>query len=362
MNKVVYVAVHGGAGNHGRANDKATKEGLRQACIRAISCARQEENFSVLSVVESAISTLEDDPKFNAGYGSNLTLDGRVECDASIMDGCTSDFGSVGAVSGIKNPISLARCVLAHSRTPDKLGRLPPMTLVSDGAQNFVNSTRPGLCIQLVNPDDLVTPRAKDEWTGWKNRLTSESAEIVNEERTTGLYDLQDTVGAVAWVEGEGGAAGVSSGGLLLKYSGRISEAAVYGAGCWAQAGMACSVSGAGEHIVRAALARAVGEAFMISGGIDPHEILYRALIEKFWNPCKARGEPNTDAGLILLTKNGDSESVRLWCAFTTPSMAIAYASTLHPVPRALILRRPPELDNKLSDKPRIYVTAVTLS
>lgn len=35
-----------------------------------------------------------------AGYGSNLTLNGRVECDASIMDGRTSDFGSIGAVSG----------------------------------------------------------------------------------------------------------------------------------------------------------------------------------------------------------------------------------------------------------------------
>ena len=35
-----------------------------------------------------------------AGYGSNLTLGGRVECDASIMDGRTCDFGSVGAVSG----------------------------------------------------------------------------------------------------------------------------------------------------------------------------------------------------------------------------------------------------------------------
>lgn len=35
----------------------------------------------------------------NAGYGSNLTLDGTVECDAAIMDG-RANFGSVGAVSG----------------------------------------------------------------------------------------------------------------------------------------------------------------------------------------------------------------------------------------------------------------------
>jgi taspase (threonine aspartase 1) len=34
------------------------------------------------------------------GYGSNLTFEGKVECDAAIMDGRTGDFGSVGAVSG----------------------------------------------------------------------------------------------------------------------------------------------------------------------------------------------------------------------------------------------------------------------
>lgn len=39
---------------------------------------------------------------FNSlGYGSNLTMDGEVECDASIMDGTTEYFGSVGAVTGL---------------------------------------------------------------------------------------------------------------------------------------------------------------------------------------------------------------------------------------------------------------------
>ena len=77
---------------------------------------------------------------------------------------------------------------------------------MSGGAQNFVTTNFSQPSIQLVRPDELVAPRAKDDWSMWKDRLTSESVE----EQMTGLYDLQDTVGAVAWVEEDGTAAAVS--------------------------------------------------------------------------------------------------------------------------------------------------------
>lgn len=56
----------------------------------------------LMSFNDTAIS-LKDDPCTNAGRGSNLTEDGRVECDASIMDGDSGAFGAVGAVPGILN-------------------------------------------------------------------------------------------------------------------------------------------------------------------------------------------------------------------------------------------------------------------
>ena len=63
------------------------------------------------------------------GYGSNLTLTGKVECDASVMDGTTQDYGSVGAVPGVKNPIKAALAVLKHSNVKDILGRIPPLSV-----------------------------------------------------------------------------------------------------------------------------------------------------------------------------------------------------------------------------------------
>ena len=51
---------------------------------------------------------IQDSQWTNAGLGSNLTLDGTVECDASIMDGQSLHYGAVGAVSGCLYFLSVA--------------------------------------------------------------------------------------------------------------------------------------------------------------------------------------------------------------------------------------------------------------
>lgn len=53
---------------------------------------------SAVDAVEMATIVLEDREITNAGYGSNLTIDGVVECDASIVDHCGRS-GAVGAVA-----------------------------------------------------------------------------------------------------------------------------------------------------------------------------------------------------------------------------------------------------------------------
>lgn len=56
--------------------------------------------FRFTWAIDSHICSLQDDPVTNAGRGANLTESGHVECDASIMDGCSGAFGAVGAVRG----------------------------------------------------------------------------------------------------------------------------------------------------------------------------------------------------------------------------------------------------------------------
>ncbi|KAJ3557823.1 hypothetical protein NP233_g11646 [Leucocoprinus birnbaumii] len=371
-----FVAVHGGAGFHHPDNDKRTKHALRLACKKALeslknnSISPETQSSSgdeSMLLVEQAIKTLEDDPHLNAGSGSNLTLDGTVECDAAIhisMPGDSSTqghFGSVGAVSGMP-PFPETRRELVKLRMdigklpsrdqePDFSGskyfgvfeenRRPRSTLVSTGAINFVQKYSTGAV--FVSPEDMITPSASKTWKKWKDRLEAGSTD-------TGTVDVtdevgherifQDTVGAVAW-HPKGG----------------------FAAGCWARHqansldGMACSISGAGEEIVRANLARSIGENH--TPATDPHELLQKVLVEDFWKLAKRRGVHDPAAGILMIVREiEDGEaSARVWCGFTTASMAIAIASSRELKPKAYILRRPEAMGSR-GEKPHVFITS----
>ncbi|KAI0743546.1 nucleophile aminohydrolase [Daedaleopsis nitida] len=409
------VAVHGGAGFHAPSSDTEVKRALRSACKCAL--AKCMSGDSALQAVNDAISVLEDNDCLNAGFGSNLTATGAVECDASIMSGHTGDFGAVGAISGVKHPIQAAHEVLKYSQSPDPLGRIPPLSLVSGGAVDFARLHG----VECVAPESLVSPRAQREWTGWTDKLqaTSDPSDVVSSGSrriqsppqalasltpAEGFHDRQDTVGALAWDASGDLAAGVSRqvisiGGLLLKLPGRVGEAAIHGAGCWATATVACSVSGAGEYITRMSLARTICEAVEATNETeDIHDVLQRVLGSEFFKLCAQRGELSPQAGVLLLVKECDDGGheqphytrkshpkprtssmqfapnfpcaprksprlvfrTRLWCAFTTESMAIGVASSLSQKPSAAVLRRPPRAPGN-GEGPAVYIAAVPL-
>ncbi len=81
---------------------------------------------NALDAVTVATAVLEDSELTNAGYGSNLTIDGNVECDAGVMNGSDLNFGAVGAVTGIKNPVLLAKKICCNQNERMELGRIPP--------------------------------------------------------------------------------------------------------------------------------------------------------------------------------------------------------------------------------------------
>ncbi|MCJ1473304.1 hypothetical protein MMC13_001955 [Lambiella insularis] len=121
---------------------------------------------TAVDAVEVAIKVLEDKEITNAGYGSNLAMDGTVECDATLVDHFGRS-GAVGAVSQIANPIHLARLVLEHSSQPLSLRRVPPNLLVGQGATEFAFECG----MPVLHHDYLVSPAAKERWNRWNKDL-----------------------------------------------------------------------------------------------------------------------------------------------------------------------------------------------
>ncbi|XP_051000692.1 threonine aspartase 1 isoform X6 [Acomys russatus] len=331
--------------------------------------------------VTAALVELEDSPFTNAGMGSNLNLLGEIECDASIMDGQSLNFGAVGALSGIKNPVSVANRLLREGQKGKlSAGRIPPCFLVGEGAYRWavdhgipscppsIMTTRFSLAAFKRNKRKLeLAERVETDFIQLKKRRQSSakvkqhlgqcmgcSADLVHCENDTGTLD---TVGAVV-VDHEGNvAAAVSSGGLALKHPGRVGQAALYGCGCWAENtgahspySTAVSTSGCGEHLVRTILARECSHALQAE---DAHQALLETMQSKFISSPFLASEDGVLGGVIVLrscrcSSEPDSSQDKqtllvefLW-SHTTESMCVGYMSAQDGKAKTHISRLPP--------------------
>ncbi|KAF1989287.1 N-terminal nucleophile aminohydrolase [Aulographum hederae CBS 113979] len=161
---VACIFLHAGAGYHSTQNESIHLQACNDAAEAGMAILRN--GGTSVDAVEMAIKVLEDREITNAGYGSNLSMDGVVECDASIVDH-HGRSGGVGAVAQIKNPISLARVVLEHSTKQLTLRRVPPNLLVGQGATDFAFEHG----IPVMPHDVLVSPAARDRWVRWRADL-----------------------------------------------------------------------------------------------------------------------------------------------------------------------------------------------
>jgi beta-aspartyl-peptidase (threonine type) len=296
--------VHGGAWDIPDEAVEACKSGCHRALAAGwsiLSCGG-----SALDAIEAAITVLEDDPVFDAGYGSHLNFDGRVECDAIVMNGATLRAGAAATLQRIKNPIKLARKILENC---------PHMMLVAEGAERFAKAQE----IQLCKPEELVS---EAEWAAWQK--CKEDTHAAEHHRG----HEQGTVGAVA-IDCNGKLfAATSTGGTCCKLPGRVGDSPLIGCGCYADAeagGVSCT--GYGEAIMKVVLAKTavdllrqraicVDPPLAPSGHTSTADLAAREAVHLFAKRTHAAG------GLILLDRHGNPGF-----AFNTPRMAYGYVA-----------------------------------
>ena len=290
--------VHGGAWDIPDEAVRACNEGCRNALGAGWSILAS--GGSALEAVEAAVIALEDDPVFDAGFGSHLNADGRVECDAIVMDGATLRAGAAAGLQRLKNPIRLARKILEEC---------PHMMLAGEGAERFANASSLVLC----KPEELVS---EAEWEAFRRCSKDEHAAIHHRGHEQG------TVGAVA-LDREGRLfAATSTGGTCCKLPGRVGDSPLIGCGCYAdsQAG-GVSCTGYGEAIMKIVMAKtAVDFLRRDSSNEEEKRTVAQQAVQNAVQLLAERGRGT--GGLILLDRFGTPAF-----AFNTPRMAYGFVN-----------------------------------
>lgn len=264
--------IHGGAGNIPDSVVEAKKSALENILLRTVSMLKIGK--PALNAVEFAVKCMEDDPVFNAGRGSCTNAEGEVEMDAIIIDGDSLNFGAVGGIKNVRNPVAVARKVLDHGKH---------CFLAGNGATRFAHANG----FEFVPGEEL----------------------IVKQDEPAGAHD---TVGAVALDSTGRIAAATSTGGIQKKLPGRIGDSPLIGCGAIADTSIGgVSATGEGEFLMRIMISRVVLDC--LQRGLSPDESSAHAvnLLQE-----KVRGK----GGVICLNKDGETGY-----AFNTPRMAVAY-------------------------------------
>lgn len=281
--------VHGGAGALDNVKDDRTAVRYLEALRRILEHGREVMKLggSALQAVEACAALLEDDPVFNAGCGSVLNENGKVEMDAAIMDGRDLTAGAVAAVNNIANPVQLARLVMTESEH---------VMLISDGAMHFAEhcGITPAPEKYFYTPDRVA--QLEEARRRHKIMLDHDDADEDSEDQKYG------TIGAIARDQQGNLAAATSTGGIVNKRMGRIGDSPIVGAGLYAD-NETCAVSatGYGEEFMRSVISKTISD-FIYMKGMNAEEAT-KAGIEYLTRKVKGRG------GVIVIDKDGNCAS-----------------------------------------------------
>ncbi|MSP12464.1 MAG: peptidase T [Chloroflexi bacterium] len=283
------IIVHGGAWSIPENLLQPHRDGCKAAVLRGWQVL--QAGGSAIEAIEAAIITMEDDVTFDAGRGSFLNLDGQVELDAGMMDGATLAAGAVAAVHRVRNPISLAKQVMASEH----------ILIVGPGATRFAEKVGMPLCAE----EDLVIERELELWRKLQNKGPGYTDVLF------GRKDLA-TVGAVAIDQAGNIAAGTSTGGSPNKWPGRVGDVPQVGSGFYADnVGGGGSCTGWGEGIMRINMAKYAVD-LMTAG--QPASEAAKGAVKLLADKLQGVG------GIILIDREG-----RTGQSYTTEHMAYAY-------------------------------------
>ncbi|MFT5628693.1 MAG: beta-aspartyl-peptidase (threonine type) [Dokdonia sp.] len=262
------IAIHGGAGTLIKGLMTQELEAQYKAALQ-LSLDKGynvlEQGGSALDAVEVSVKSLEDSPLFNAGKGAVFTNQGTHEMDAAIMNGENLEAGAVSLITGIKNPVGLARDVMDNSYH---------VFLAGDGAMQFAKNQ--GYTIET--PEYFYDEVRYQQWQGIKD---SDGFQLDHSVKKDGKFG---TVGAVACDQNGNIAAATSTGGMTNKKWGRVGDSPMIGAGNYAN-NKTCAISctGSGEFFIRGVVAYDVAclmEHKNMSVQDASNEVIYKRILE----------------------------------------------------------------------------------
>ena len=316
MQMTPILLIHGGAWAMPDNEVAAHERGIRNALDAGYAVLTR--GGTAVEAVEAAVVVLEDDETFDAGRGSFLTRDGRVQLDALLMNGENLRTGGVACVERLPNPIRAARLVLEQS---------PHVYFVGTGAERFALQHGMRLC----DNTDLVIAREQKRLyaaqqaelkgeadTTFSGATTGEPAEFRAGAAKTLASDAlksHDTVGAVALDVHGNLAAGTSTGGTLNKAPGRVGDSSLIGCGCYADnLSAAVSLTGWGEPIMKLVLGKWAVDR--VGAGATPQQAASDAI-------AYLHRRLGGHGGVILLGPGG-----QIGLAHNTPRMAWGLATS----------------------------------
>jgi beta-aspartyl-peptidase (threonine type) len=275
-------------------------------CQQAAEQAAQtlDAGGTALDAAVAGTMVMEDNPRFNAGTGANIRLDGRtIQMDAAVM---TSDgaFAAVAVIERVRNPVAVARAVLD---TPHRL-------LAGEGATLFAH--RAGFADVVPTCPEaeakyrqriaaLLAGRAGGgfddfDWRRYWNypgpppATTGATGEMDAPGDGAPPQRAGDTVGTVTRDPSGNFAATLSTGGTSITLYGRVGDVPIYGCGLYAGPAGAVACTGFGEEIIRHTMARTVYE--MLAAGVPAREAVRRGV---------SRFPEEYSLGLIAVDRGG---------------------------------------------------------